>query len=311
VKRTFTESGLPNDAVLIVAQNDEERSSGIISLVQQYRPKAVLVLDYSKPADLLPLAMGNVTSLVKGLGGAHEICAVSGSADVATMKKLALVMQWCFRFRAPSILLDISVIPKEHLFFIWQLLDDYAFWARTSFLYTEPEGYIGAEDIPLSFGLSSFQQMLGFSAYADCSRPVRLVLLLGFEGDRAIAVYELVQPMETTVLIPSPPFREEWAGKNEALNRDLLSMVGSDSVVRVDPIDPAPTCEALRTLAENAVKEKGEALIICPLSTKPQALGVYAFLRESSDPPAIVSAQPKKISPFFRSVGVGRRWIIS
>jgi len=93
-----------------------------------------------------------------------------------------------------SIVLDISVFTRRHLLMMLRWLDDEGYWDRLTIVYSEPEDYDVSQFIPLSFGLTSLQQIPGFSACPDLSRPVHLVLFLGYEGDRALAVYEHVEP---------------------------------------------------------------------------------------------------------------------
>jgi hypothetical protein len=209
-----------------------------------------------------------------------------------------------------AIVLDISVFTKRHLLMMLRWLDDEGIWKRLAIVYTEPEGYQVSRFVPLSFGLASFQEIPGFSACPNLSRPVHLVLFLGYEGDRALAVYEHVQPMQTTLVVPHPPFRPEWAGRTEEFNADLLRLVGGGPTEKVDAIDPDETTAFLeRTLGHDSARSPN-ARLICPLGTKPQTLGVYAFVRGCCDPPAVVYAGPLRHNHTYFSYGVGPTWIV-
>jgi hypothetical protein len=176
--------------------------------------------------------------------------------------------------------------------------------------YSEPGDYLVSEFVPLSFGLESLQQIPGFPGCADCSRPIHLVLFLGYEGDRALAVYEQIQPMDTTLIIPSPPFRPSWEGRTEKMNRDLLAVVGSEAVQTVDAIDPTATVRKLQEVLGNGSPRSAHASIICPLGTKPQTLGVFEFLRQTNDPAAVVYARPLRHNHSFYSSGIGPSWVV-
>jgi hypothetical protein len=212
--------------------------------------------------------------------------------------------------RDDSIVLDISVFTKRHLLMILRWLDDEGYWDKLCIVYNEPEDYDVSEFIPLSFGLSSLQQIPGFSACPDLSRPVHLVLFLGYEGDRALAAYEAIQPMQTTLVIPHPPYKTSWTGRTERFNADLLGLVGERATVKVDSIDPQAACQALGRILGEGSKRGPHAKIFCPLGTKPQTLGIYCYIRECADPPAIVYASPLRHNHEFFSHGIGNTWIL-
>ena len=52
------------------------------------------------------------------------------------------------------------------------------------------------------------------------------------------------------------------------------------------------------------------AKIVCPLGTKPQTLGVYSYVRQCADPPAVVYAGPLRYNHDFFSHGDGPTWIL-
>ncbi len=209
-----------------------------------------------------------------------------------------------------AIVLDISVFTKRHLLMMLRWLDDEGFWEKLCVVYSTPEDYDVSQFIPLSFGISSFQQIPGFSACPDLSRPVHLVLFLGYEGDRVLATYEHVQPMQTTLVIPHPPYQPSWAGRTERFNADLLGLIGDKATVKVDAIDPEATRQALEHILGEQDKRSLHAKVVCPLGTKPQTLGIYAYVRECVDPPAIVYAGPLRHNHDFFSHGIGTTWIL-
>ena len=209
-----------------------------------------------------------------------------------------------------SIVLDISVFTKRHLLMMLRWLDDEGLWDRLTIVYSEPEDYNVAQYIPLSFGLTSFHQIPGFSACPELSRPVHLVLFLGYEGDRALAVYERVEPMQATLVVPHPPYNPSWIGRTEKFNADLLALVGEGRIEKVDPIDPTATAKALVQIFGDGHERGEHAKIVCPLGTKPQTLGIYSYMRECTDPPAVVYASPLRHNHEFYSHGVGKTWVL-
>ena len=115
--------------------------------------------------------------------------------------------------------------------------------------------------------------------------------------------------MKTTLVIADPPYRQEWAGRTENFNRDLLVLAGEAAVLKVDAIDP----EATRSTLANALGQTGRsefARIVCPLGTKPQTLGVYNYIRNADDSPAVVYAGPLRHNHSYYSRGLGETWML-
>jgi len=209
-----------------------------------------------------------------------------------------------------EIVFDMSVFTKRHLLMMLRWLDDESLWERLHIVYSEPEDYDVSKYVPLSFGLSTLQQIPGFSACPDLSRPLHLILFLGYEGDRALAVYEHLQPMLTTLAIPHPPFQPSWLGRTEKFNADLLALVGEDLTVKVDSIDPDNVRQTLIEIFGKEDERGAHAKVLCPLGTKPQTLGIYSYVRSCTDAPAIVYASPLRHNHEFFSHGVGSTWIL-
>jgi hypothetical protein len=231
------------------------------------------------------------------------------SAARSLQENMLRLREFLRKAMSSPLVFDISVLTKRHLLMMLRWFDDEGLWDRLTIVYSEPEDYDVSQYLPLSSGLSSFRQIPGFPACPDLSRAVHLILFLGYEGDRALAVYEHVQPMRATLVIPHPPYNPSWIGRTEAFNSELLTLVGGQAQ-QVDPIDPEATKTALLTIAGGGQLRGEYAKILCPLGTKPQALGMYSYMRECSDPPAIVYASPLRHNHEFYSHGTGNSWVI-
>jgi hypothetical protein len=277
----------------------------------EWRPKRAVIFHYNDPN---PKREKNHRAMVNDLQALSiepieveftETNAVKSLHD--NMRKLSQILE---TQEHVSIVFDISVFTRRHLLMMLRWLDDAGYWDRLTIVYSEPANYDVSQFIPLSFGLSSLRQIPGFSASPDMSRPLHLVLFLGYEGDRALAIYEHVEPMQTTLVIPHPPYQSSWLGKTEEFNSDLLAVIGENLSVKIDPIDPDATYSALSTILGDKNKRGEHAKIISPLGTKPQTLGIYCYVRECLDPPAVLYASPLRHNHEFFSRGLGRTWII-
>ena len=303
---------MPQGCIFLTCSSHEPRCLGVIQQLGSWKPVATIIFHYD---DVNPKRETNHKAMEGDLQtcGIGVRCLPFTETDAVrslhdNMDELRNLLQ--HHHNAP-VVLDISVFTKRHLLMMLRWLDDGGAWERLILLYTEPDDYDVSAFIPLSFGLSSLEQIPGFPAAADLSRPVHLALFLGYEGDRALAVFEHIQPIQCSLMIPHPPFKSEWAGRTEAFNTDLIATVGSASTVLVDAVDPRLTKQALENVWGDGKKRSTHAKVVSPLGTKPQTVGVYAYVRNCMDAPAVVYASPLRHNHEFFSHGIGKTWILS
>ena len=310
MKSVLKPSALPAGGVLVMCSSHEERCKAVIPWLREWLPSEAVIFDYD---DVNPRRDANREAIVEAFAGAGVPVRVlrfeEGSA-VTSLRGNMSVLSEVVGGQALPIILDISVLTKRHLLMMLRWLDDVGIWDRLTVIYSEPADYEVSGFVPLSFGLASILPTPGFAATANLSRPIHLILFLGYEGDRALATYEAIQPMRTTLVLPDPPYRDTWAGRTERFNADLLELVGMDVVERVDPIDPSATKNALDKIVGSGNGRSSEAAVVCPLGTKPQAMGVYSFVRSMAAPPAVVYAGPLRHNHGFFSTGIGNSWTL-
>ena len=134
--------------------------------------------------------------------------------------------------------LDISTFTKRHLLMLLQALDNAGLWKSLRLLYTEPREYVADMYVPMSMGIKEVASIPGFTNLKPPDKPVLLVIMLGYEGDRAMALFQTIEPNETVLLVPRPAYRPEWEGRTEELNRQLVSLLSEDAIVYADSRDP-------------------------------------------------------------------------
>ncbi len=310
MKLSLDSGYLPAGAVFLMCATEEDRCLGILERIRDWRPKQTVICTDSEYNSRRDAHLARMREILSSRSLGFEINKCSEQDPTCYLRRQIDTLSPLVAEQCLPLVIDISVFTKRSLLMLWRWLEDIAAWDRVSIVYSEPEDYIVSKFIPLTFGLKSLQQIPGAPGVADCSRPVHLVLLLGYEGDQALAVYEQIQPMHTTLLIPSPPYRPEWQGRTEAFNQDLLSLTENEPRHKVDAIEPEETTALLRRLLDTPPRRGLNAVIICPLGTKPQTLGVFEFLRESHDPPAIIYASPLRHNKSFFSHGIGSSWIL-
>lgn len=311
MRTKFTAETLRGETVLIACSSHEERCLGIVQKIGDWKPRSALLFHYDDPN---PRREGNHTRMVEYLRqldvDIDEIPYSEGAPVLSLRNSLPKLKSRLRQLPEATIVLDISVLTRRHLLMLCQWLDDEEYWNRLLVGYTEPSDYDVSEHIPLSFGISSYRQIPGLAACPDLSRSIHLLLQLGYEGDRAMAIYEYIQPMATTLAIPTPPYYSSWEGKTERLNSNLIRMVGEDCKVALESLDSEKVMRELVSIFGGFDSHSDQAKVIAPLGTKPQALGAYMYARQCIDRPAIIYASPLRHNHRFYSHGIGRSWIV-
>jgi hypothetical protein len=310
MKEAFSSAHLSGDCVFLTCSSHEDRCLGIVQKWANWRPERSVVFHYD---DLNPRRERNHTALHEALRTAGEVLEIpftEGDAVKSFRSQREKLERVISESAGRSVVVDVSVFTKRHLLMLLRWLDDYDCWNRLWVLYTEPEEYEIEGHLPLSFGVSCIEQVPGFSAAPDPSRPLHVAMFLGYEGDRAFATYEVLQARQTTLIIPDPPFRPSWAGRTEILNRDLLAVVGESALQKADSLDPDSSFAVLTKVFGDPTQRSECSRAICPLGTKPQVFGAYLYLRQTIDPPAVIYTGSLRHNHSYYSRGVGPSWLI-
>lgn len=312
MKEPFDSCKLPSGSLFFACANHEDRCAAIVDDFGGWSPDRSVLFVYG---DVGRSAAAQEVSIRRVLAGKGEVSKIS-MPERPAIESIGnggqLLRSVLDDHGARPVVVDASVMTKRHLLMLLRWLDDHGYWENLWVVYSEPEDYEIASKMPLSFGLSSVRQLPGFPTAPNPSRPLHLVLFLGYEGERAFGTYAILQPQRTTVVIPDPPFRPEWQGRTESQNENLLlSLPDEHTVERADAVDPMSSRLLLeQMLGSPSSLGSHESHAVCPLGTKPQALGLYAYVRECVDPPAVIYAGVLRHNPAYYSTGVGKRWLI-
>lgn len=310
MKVAFTQELLPQDSLLLLCSSHEPRCLGVLGDCVDWVPKTTVLFGYNEES---PRGDAHRTTLLATLQARSPVLELSLSRITETSndgpRRLQSVLA---EHGSGPVVVDISVMSKRVLLLLLRLLDDCGFWDRLWIVYSEPEEYEIEGRLPLSFGVSSVTLLPGFAPSANPSRPLHAVMFLGYEGDRAFSTYDILQPKRTTLVVPDPPFRPEWEGRTERLNRNLLATIDDQSCVeRADAIDPSSTITALNRVFGDVRAYSEFCRAVCPVGTKPQAVGAYTYIRECADPPSVIYSQVLRHNLHYYSRGIGNRWLIS
>jgi hypothetical protein len=175
----------------------------------------------------------------------------------------------------PFISVDISGFTKIYLFELLHYLVVELKLGIPRFLHTI-QTYLPSK---LTRGVQQITTIPNFFGNISMEKRTVLVLFLGFESERSLIVWKHFNPVKTIALITNPPrFGNldylRYAQKN---NSHLLSQ----SSVEVRDVPADNPCAARRELETiyGEIKDTSN-MIIGPLGTKPQAVGVFLFCLE-------------------------------
>jgi hypothetical protein len=177
--------------------------------------------------------------------------------------------------------------------------------------YTEPADYHTQDDEPISQGVSSVRAVETFSGRNTPSNDSLLVLFLGYEGRRALALWEHLEPNVTLAVIADPPYRREWQDRVETQNRYLLSCLPREQVFKSHSLDPEDSERLLgRLISEPQYSIDKYKYTVAPLGTKPQTLGLYRFWRKNRGLVTVMYASPVRYREERATFSAGRTWLM-
>ncbi len=299
------------DDVFICCSSFEERCLGSINKFDNYQYKQGYIFVYDEPDEIRDRHLEQMKEKLKPCGPNKEIPATT-SDPISAIAELGQEISNLHLDSSSIITVDITTLTKSHLLLLLRALDQLGLMCSLRIIYTEPKDYVTDLYLSMSIGIKESNSILSFINVQSLSKPILLLIFLGYEGDRAMALYNDLNPNATLLVTPNPAYHEEWEGRTESLNRNLINLVGKENIINSNPLDPAKVCSTLTCI----FKENGSYDLrkwnccIAPLGTKPQALGLYLFWRKYPMQFSIIYASPLKHNKLYYSTGIGRTWML-
>ena len=296
--------------IFICFASFEERCKGAASRLKDYKANKCYILHITD--EVCEKREQAVVELGKILSEFGEVCVVDTMHSDPVVGLLALsqeVQAVCDYSEPISVTIDISTFPRKQLLLMLRLLEELHLMNSTRILYTEPGKYLADMDMPLSFGIKEIGIIPTFKGNYDPHKELKLILFLGYDGDRALALLENIEPHKTIIVIPKPAFYPEWEGKTEKLNGAVLAAVDDKCVHYSHSQDPDSTVDLLKRLIKPENEDVPDNWYIAPLGTKLQALGVYYFTSKWPDVASVVHASALKHNDEKFSEGIGKTLI--
>jgi hypothetical protein len=239
--------------------------------------------------------------------GPIEVCKFQHSDPVFGLDKLYELLSDVIDENG-AIAVDISTFPRIALLLTLRVIDKLSIRAQTRLFYSEPKEYVRVENRDPAYGLTRLAAVPTFVAPYTANEELVLIAFLGYEGDRALGLWQSIEPHKTLAVLADPPYRSEWKGVAERLNAPLLASLDDSCVFRVDPRNPISTYRFLCETITSANWEAGTNFYIAPMGTKPETVGVFAFCRDYPDSATVIYCSPINHRHEYLSQGVGDVW---
>lgn len=311
VGRIVTQRPRQPDDVFICCASFESRCLGSLRRFSQYEYRHACMFVYDHPDERRDEHLREMREILGSSGSFEEISASELNPIPAIQLLRDRLRSLGLRPGQCAATVDTTAFTKRHLLLLLRMLDDLDLWADLRLLYTEPRDYVTDLYAPMSFGLREISPIPGFGGQEFPSKPLLLVVFLGYEADRALALYENLDPNEAILIVPKPAYHPEWEGRTEDLNGALISLVGTKRVVASDSRDPVRVASTLASVLESPEYSTDRFNChVSPLGTKPQVVGLYLYWRKHRGEISVIYAQSLRHNQRFYSHGIGKTWIL-
>lgn len=303
------------DSLFITCASYEDRSTAVVErLSGAYAASRAIVFfsgEYAEKGNT-PINRGRIMRMLReaARGRVQEIefCMSQPIPPMARFEELCRAQHDSSSIE--SVVVDISTFPRQELLILLRVLDNLPRRPIIRLFYAEPARYCSEGSGGwLTRGVKSVRTVPGFGGIQHPGKSNLLLMFLGHEDERAAITWKRHQPRKTIVFVPNPNYRAEMNGIVERTHHLLFTKI-SDTDVR--------TTLAARSVegTEQAILEVWEqyhdshSIVVAPLSTKLQTLGIYRAVRSKKDI-QISYAVPSIYNFMNYSEGVGRIWEVS
>jgi hypothetical protein len=280
------------DDVLIIAASWEQRCLGLPRKMRNDSCRHVLMSIYDGESQKREQNVKQLRELLPKIGEVTELDAKHGSPIENVRKTIEFIRNLRLN-RMPRITLDVSSFTRKHLLQLLQGLELAGFLGNCNLYHTEALDYHTQDNDSMSEGVSSVKAIETFGGEIRPSRDSLLILFLGYEGRRALASLENLEPNRTIAVIPDPPSRDDWKGRAEAQHHYLLSCLPAGVRFKSHALLPSSSEELLQEISRNpAFSPAKYNYFVSPMGTKAQLVGLYRYWRRHPGELTVVYASP-------------------
>ena len=266
----------------ITCASFESRCLTVAKEIKSIASEIKSVVFHSSEADSILI---NKESLANLLGDKTVFANLSLSDPIISADSISKTIAPLIENKNGLLLIDITTFTHEQLLilvrFITYLKDKNLTNVDVAVVYNGAAKYstnTSDEEIWLSRGVKDIRPVIGFSGVFKSSQLTQLVILVGFEHDRARAAIEHIEPAILTLGTGSKAesISPELSDTNQKFEKRLtefienISFTFSDVLrIKVSLIDPIQTCNQIL----DSILPETHNVIVCPMNTKISTLG--------------------------------------
>jgi hypothetical protein len=166
--------------------------------------------------------------------------------------------------------LDITSLTKQYQLLLLRLVESVLGLSPVQVVYTPAGQY---KPRMLTKGVRQIGVVPGFEGEFSPRKKKALITFLGFDRDRALCVWNAIEPERTIPIIGVDEARPGWVEKALAHNASLLRRPGVDQPIELPCYDPFAVWAGLTAVYFELARNHN--VFVMPLGTKPQVLGLY------------------------------------
>lgn len=214
---------------------------------------------------------------------AHEALVSSMSPTVTADVFSSAVISRMREIGAGNVLLDITTFTHEHLLILLALIRSHGLPCKIQLGYTGAAEYstnTDEESVWLSRGVGQVRSILGYPGSMAPSKRLHLIILVGFEVERARALIEIMEPSKLSLGIGAAEKSVSLRHyiRNERFSNRLQEFLGRQAQIQAEVDTFTFSCvdpdEARDAVLVQAAKYTEFNTAICPMNTKISTIGV-------------------------------------
>lgn len=213
--------------------------------------------------------------------------------------------------QSKKILIDMTGLTKNYILKLAQLSD--LPHRKTFFLYTRSSSERFPTVEEMSVAMNKIEPIEGFEGETCIDKTDLVVLMLGYEGNRALAFLHKYETEPFFVMIGSPYAQDEtlnysYIESAEKANRSLLNVHRVLKYEKpVHSLDPFLFLDDLETAIKSFPEIENHNVCLSCLGTKVQTLGLYLYWKRNPETQILYSVPNMR---FDNRLGVGNSFII-
>lgn len=268
----------------------EERSLTIAKHVKSFANTDTIVFFTSSGGR----TTANRDELLEMAGNRAKSVKLFQDAPIQTADAISGAMSALIGQKGGRLIVDITCFTHEQLLILMRYLQ-LSFEGKVTAVsifvaYSGAKEYshnTSVEEMWLSRGIREVRPVLGFSGRFNISKPVQLIILVGFEHERAKAAIEFVEPgylvlgRGKVAESVSPELATTNASFHVKLERfvgKMAAMFSSYTSFEFSGVNSEDTCNDILAVADT----ENRNVIVCPMNTKLSTIGAsLAVVRDS------------------------------